>query len=420
MKRFHKRFGFWLVILGALIAAFVFFKGFSKGIPVKTTMAERKDIEITVGATALGTVKARDEVRITARRAGRVSRLSIEEGDLVKKGRVLAEFDPEEALVNLNAAKSAYERAKSVFEELKLAYEPAEIEVESSIAEAQARLKETEKRAERFRDLSKRGLLSSQELESVEREWDVLRAAYNRALSGRKRLRADAEKITAQGAAVREAKSALDLARLNYEYSFIKAPISGAVARRPVELGDTVPKGGLIAALVDMGSLYIEATIDEADVGHVRSGQPARAAMDAYPGRSFEGSVYMLSPVVTGSEREARTFIVRVKLSDAFTSGSGNPEGPVLKPGMSADVEIVVDTLRNSLALPIQAVFERPDGDYIYVLERGRARLRRVVVGRSSFDHVEIATGLREGEEAILTPEAAGLRDGARIKPLGE
>jgi len=399
------------------LAVSILFKTLSGSIPVKTVRAERKDIEVTVGATALGTVKARNEVKVTAQRMGRISRLPIEEGDAVIKGQLIAELDPEEALLNLNASRSAYEGAKARLEELKFAYEPAEIEVETSITQAQVNLAEAEKKLERFRNLFKGGLISAQELESMEREESVLKAALDRALSGRKRLKADAERIREQGAAVREAGAALELARLNYGYSFVKAPISGAVAERPAKLGDTVPKGGPVAALVDTGFLYIEATIDEADVGNIRSGQAARVGMDAYPGKSFRGAVFMLSPIVTGSEREARTFLVRIKLSDEKNQdGPVLKSGPVLKPGMSADVEIVVDMLRNSLVLPFQAVFERPDGNYVYVREGRRADLRKVRTGRSSFDYVEISSGLREGEEVILTPEAPGLRDGARIK----
>jgi HlyD family secretion protein len=137
--------------------------------------------------------------------------------------------------------------------------------------------------------------------------------------------------------------------------------------------------------------------------------------MDAYPGRTFRGGVYMLSPVVTGSEREARTFLVRIRIEDS-PAGQGFEPDPVIKPGMSADVEIVVDTLRNALVLPVQAVFERKDGNYVYVLKGSRAALRKVKTGRSSFDYVEIASGVREGEEVVTNPDAAGLRDGARIK----
>lgn len=371
---------------------------------------ERKDIEITVSATSLGTLKAENEVKITAQRPGRISRLHVEEGDRVKAGASIAELDPEESLIRLDNAKAAVSRAQARFEQLKIAYDPMHTDTETAIIRAEADLKKAGSRYERIKDLADKGLVSQSELDSAERDYKVARAAYESALGGREKFRASGEQVKAQASALKEAREDLKLARLEYGYSFVKTPIAGVVSSRPVKLGETLQQGGLIAEVIDMNSIYLEAFIDEVDVGRVRPGQTARVTMDAFPDRVFSGKVYMISPLVTGKEHEAKTFEVRIKLDDPG-------RGIVLKPGMSADVEILVERMNNALVVPVQSIFEKEDGrKFLYVAGDGKARLREVTTGSSSLEYTSVLSGVRLGEKVVLTPDVTGLVDGARVK----
>lgn len=404
---FYKRWGFWFFIIVILLFVFFVLNRTLRTVEVKTAKVKRQELTITVTATSTGTIKADEEVKLTAQRIGRISKLFVEEGSIVKVGTLIAELDPDEAMYNLQMSEASLQRAQYRLDELRAALNPLRVEVETNIDRTKANLQEVEKRLKRFMDLREKGYLSQIEMDSVQRDYDVAKAAYESAISGREQLMARAEEIKAQEAAVREARSSLSIAKLNYDYSFVKSPISGVVISRPVKLGETVAKGTLIASIVSTGSLYIEALIDEADVARVSKGQRVNISMDAYPKEIFEGEVYMISPVVLGGKQETRTFEIRVKFKE---------QGTVIKPGMSADIEVIVDSVNNTLVIPSQAVIEKSGGKFVFLKKGLRVKLIPVKTGLFNWNFTEVTSGLKEGDIVVTNPDAPGLVDGAKVK----
>ena len=239
---------------------------------------------------------------------------------------------------------------------------PLKVEIETNIEKAKAVLKEAEVRFKRFNDLKEKGYMAQQDVDSVQKEYEVAKASLESAIATKSRVTAQTEEIKAQEAAVREAESSLSLAKLNYDYSFIKSPISGVVISRPVKVGETTLTGALAGALVahvvSMADLYIEAFIDEADVAKVKPGQQANITMDAYQGNIFKGEIYLISPVVLGGKQETRTFEVRTRLKEKQI---------IIKPGMSADVEIIVDNIKNALVVPSHALMEKKRQKFVFI-----------------------------------------------------
>lgn len=403
----YRKTGFWLLLLLTGVIAFFVLRGMYSKVEVKTVPVERRDFEVTVTATATGTIKSDDEVKVSAQRAGRVSKLHVVEGDTLKKGDPVAELDPEEASIGLELAEATLQRTKAALDEALAAYEPLRAEVEASIQKAEATLKDAEENVKRHRGLLEKGYIPKSELDRADRDYEIARASLDSALAGRGQLKAKAEEITARKAAVKEADKSLALSRLNYEYSFLKTPISGIVTSVPVKVGETVMMGAVVASMIAMESLYVESFVDEADVDKVKEGQEVMITMDAYPEQTFKGVVYMISPVVTGGRLEARTFEVRTRFKD---------NDMVLKSGMSADVEIVVGRVRNVLVLPAQAVIERDGKKLVYVNEDSRARLREIKTGLSTWTTTEVVSGLKEGEEVVITVDAPGLKEGKMLK----
>ncbi|MBI4684048.1 MAG: efflux RND transporter periplasmic adaptor subunit [Nitrospirae bacterium] len=355
---FYKKISFWFFLVLIFLAAFFIIKRSFNAIEVKVSPVKRQELTITVTATSTGTIKSGTEMKITAQRAGRISKLSVEEGDILKPGSGIAEIDTDEALLNLQIARSSLDKTIAVF-------------------------KEAEARLRRFSELKEKGYISELEADSVHREYDV--ASAN----------------------VKEAKNSLSLAKLNYDYSFVKSPIHGVVISRPVKLGETVAKGALVVNIVSTEDLYIEAFIDEADVARVKTGQEVSITMDAYPGKIFNGEVYMISPVVLGGKQETRTFEMRTRLKD---------KGIIVKPGMSADIEIIVDSAKDVLVVPSQAVIEREGRKFVFVKSDSHARLKHVETGRFNWNFTEVISNIKDGDIVIINPDVSGLEDGKRVK----
>jgi multidrug resistance efflux pump len=407
MRGLHKRWWFWAgMLLAVFLVASVLKKGL-KAVPVRTAKVQRAAMELTVSAAATGTVKAAREVELTLQRPGRLQKVLAEEGQEVDEGALVAQLDTREAELRLSSARAALEHARTVLGQLQQAYEPLRVEVESTIRRTEAQLKEAQWRLERLRRLFEKGFASEAELEAAERALAVQKAAYEAALSGRLRLQADARRIQAQEAKVKEARAALRQAELWLSYSYLRAPFRAVLASRPAKPGQYLPRGARVATLLDMDSLYIEAPLDEVDVAKVKEGQMVKLRIDAHPGRVFSGRVFMVAKTVRGGGHEARTFLVRVRPTEDI---------PGLRPGMSADVEVVVKTITDALVVPASAVFQRNGGRYVYVRQGSRARLQRLRIGASSWEHMEVLQGLREGQEVIITPDVPGLAPGARIK----
>jgi RND family efflux transporter MFP subunit len=324
-----------------------------KGVPVN-----RQDIEVTVTGTSTGTIKSDVEVNITAQRTGRITKLYVEEGDIVKAGGMVALLDISEAEASLRKAEAEFRQAEANLSNIRLEH----------------KRKET---------LYKEDLITRHDFDNVFTRLSVAEAEIDRA------------------------KAAKEIARLQYDYSFIKSPINGVVSKRYADVGDTMTPGPLIASVVDTGNLYISAPIDEADVGSITVGQPVRVTMDAYPQMIFTNKVIKISPVITGEKHEARTFEVRVT----------SPKDKItLKPGLSADIEIITGEAKNVLVVPSQSVIEKEGGTFVFIAENGAARQRKVVIGIRNWNFTEIKQGLKQGEIVIITPDRPGFKQGVRIK----
>jgi len=287
-----------------------------------------------------------------------MAKLYIEEGDRVKAGEVVAELDTSEVRAELDRAKADLKKAEIDLHNARVEYERKE-------------------------PLFKEQLITHQQFDDARKRLSIAEAELDKA------------------------KAVKDVAQLQYEYSFIRSPVDGVVSKRPVKVGDTVTPGPIIASVVDPDNLYIKAPVDEADVSSVALSQAVRITIDAYPVEIFYGRVIKISPVVIGVRQEARTFEIRVSVP---------ADKIILKPGMSAGIEIITGEAKDTLVVPSQAVIEKEGGKIVYVSEGGRAEQRKVKLGIYNWNFTEIKEGLTEGEKVIITPDKPGFKEGVRVK----
>ncbi|MBI5074534.1 MAG: efflux RND transporter periplasmic adaptor subunit [Nitrospirae bacterium] len=405
----HKKVSVYLILLAVIIPLVFIYRATSRGLEVNGYQVKKKDLVISVTGTSTGTVKADKEVKLSAQRVGRISILHVEEGSVVTAGGRIADLEAEEVQQRLLLASASMQRMNAQLDSLKLGLASFKADVESNISKAKAVLDEAEARLRRFQELKDKGFVSQSDLDAVKREHDVAKASSVSAFAALQQIRAREEEIRAQAAAVEQSQREYNLAKIMLDYSFIRSPIAGIVTTRPVKIAETVPVGALIAAVVSTDSLYIEAFIDEADAAKVAIGQQVNVTMDAYPEKVMKGEVYMISPVVLGSKQEARTFEARVRLLDNYV---------ITKPGMSADVEVIVSKKDNVLIIPSQAIIEKGDAKYVYVGNDSKAVLHKIKTGQFNWTFTEVTEGLQEGDIVITNPDIPDLKDKTRIKVL--
>jgi HlyD family secretion protein len=347
-------------IAGVALLAFIFMARGGKEVSVKVFELTPGELRVIVNATTTSTVKSETEVTLSAQRTGRVVRLPVKEGDRVKAGQLIARLDLTEE----------------------------EVQAESVLEQSRATFDEADKNLQRMQGLFDKGMISQQDLDAVRRAYEVAKSQYD---------------------------AARDDVRVKKDYSVIRAPFDGVISKKYTEVGEMLMPGKQIVTLVNPDRIYVLATIDEVDVGRLKRGLPVTITVDAFPGEIYRGTIRRISPIVSGGKLETRTADVWIYF---------DKKQPQIKPGMSADVEILVTTLQNVLSVPSQAVVERGGKKQVFVAEGGPlkpgdttvARLRPIKVGETNWSFTQVAGGLKTGEWVITTPEASGLKDGAKIK----
>ncbi|HDO36613.1 MAG TPA: efflux RND transporter periplasmic adaptor subunit, partial [Nitrospirae bacterium] len=237
-------------------------------------------------------------------------------------------------------------------------------------------------------------------------ERDVAEASYRRAAARRSQLDAEREAFNALKEKIKETEARDELTRLDYNRSFITSPIDGVITALPVKVGETLARGAPVATVSDTANLHIEAPVDEADAAKVSKGQEVRIIMDAYPDKVFYGTVSAISPVVLGKRLESKTFRVKVDFKN---------HPPMLKLGMSADVEIIVGKVRDSLIVPTQSIMEVKGKRYVYMISDNKARYREVQTGLYNWNFTEVGSGLKDGDVIVTNPDTPGLKDGVSV-----
>ncbi len=385
-----------VVVVAGLIAANLM-KSNTRSIEVETAEIAREDLVETV--TASGTLTPKKKVDVSANTIGKITRLSVEEGDRVEQGQFLLEIDPTEYATLVRGYEAAVRTAK------------ADLDV------AEATLEKSRKdlrRVEEMGDLS------------TEQQLDDARTA----------LAVDEARVSAARARWRQAQANLDKAEYDLEKVTITAPMAGVVTRLNVEEGENAIMGTLnnpgtvLLVISELATMEAEVDVDETEIVRIELGQPAQVEIDAFPDTTFAGTVTEIgnSPIYTstGQSGQAVDFKVTVTLSDRI-------EG--VRPGLSAEAEITVATADSALAVPIGAVVmrdwpprektgpgrgrarsaardtvEREEVEGVFVVEDGEVAFRRVELGITGEDDFEIVDGPEVGAE-IVTGPFRNLRD---------
>lgn len=372
------RYLFWVIVLALLAVAAWYFTR-PEPVHVQLVKVERGVVEASVSNTRAGTVKACRRAKLAPPAGGQIDQLLVKKGDRVKTGQVLLELWSEDLQAQ---ARLAEQQLKTV---------TTHVEEVCTIADLSAR------EAARARQLRERGFISLEGLERAEADAKVKQASCSAARSE-----------------IGQSHSRIDVARAGLRRMILRAPFDGIVADISGELGEyaTPSPPGIPTPpaidLIDDRCMFVSAPIDEVDAASIKAGQVSRITLDAIKGKSFAGKVKRVAPYVLELEKQARTVEVEVEFIEPPTAEN-------LLVGYSADVEIVHASHENVLRIPTQTLLEgkrvllyRADG----ILEE-----RTVTAGLANWEQTEIAAGLNQGDQIVLSLDRAGVKAGARVQP---
>ncbi|RMG49021.1 MAG: efflux RND transporter periplasmic adaptor subunit [Acidobacteria bacterium] len=368
--------------------------------------------------SASGYVIARNQVEVGSKITGRVVALFVDEGDFVRRGQIIARLDDRELRAQVHQARANLEAARARLAELEAGSRPQEIErAKAQMDRARADLRNAEIALGRTERLVREGVLQQQALDDARARYEMALNAYEAAKKDYElaRIGPRKEAIELARAQVHQAEAALAFAQAQLDNTIIRAPITGTVLDRYVDVGEMVTTGftsdrGAKQALVtiaDLSDLQVELDITEADIAKVQLDQPVVITPDAYPNRHYRGVVEYIASV---ADRQKATIKVKVKVL--------NPD-EFLRPDMGAKVTFYekgakVVPRAATVMVPRAAVVTRNGRPVVFLVQGEKAVMQPVTTGREEAGYVEILDGLQGGERVIVSGQEA-LRDGDRV-----
>lgn len=398
---------------------------------VQTARVQRVSLQLR--STHVAEVSARSSVDVVARIPGVLSEIVVQEGQMVRRGQMLARLDAKDLRFQVDQARVSYETQRVQVDAARaglqtqrarlaqvLAGPPAEQvrQAEEQLGQARASLAFSRDQLRRQEELFGQGYVSMQQVEAARLDTAVQEARVRSAEEQLALLRRDPRPEAVQIAraqvaeaevAYRQAQTRLDAARVSLQQiqsmlseSIVAAPVDGVVGRRLADRGQAVAPSTPLIRLIEVDPALIVVPIIERDLHRILVGMPVTVRTDARPGELFQGRVTGISPTLATATRTAE---VRVEVP--------NPARR-LQPGMFANVEILLARRENVIAVPIDAVLERDGGQSVFVVLEATAQTRPVQLGISDGTMVEIVSGLTEGEVIVIAGHRT-LRDGMPV-----
>jgi len=371
-----KRILFGIVILLALGGvAFILFGKKENALNFRTERVSNGDIVSTV--TATGTVNAVTTVLVGTQVSGTIKDIYVDFNSHVKKGQVIAQIDPatfeaqvEQAQANLLSAHANLEKAV-------------------------AALLDAKRTMGRNRELYSQNMVAKSEMDTSETNYESAKA-----------------QVSVAKAQISQAEAALRLSEINLRFTKIISPVDGTVVSRNVDVGQTVAASFQTPTLFniaqDLTKMQIDTSVAEADIGRILVDQSVEFTVDAYPEITFKGKVSEIrnAPIVV---QNVVTYNVVVKVDNRELK---------LKPGMTANVSVIVSEKKGVLKIPNAALRFRPSdmlnkdtskdksrerGSGVWVVEGGKPKRIKVVTGISDGIFTELVSGdVIDGQEVIV------------------
>ena len=371
---------------------------------VEVEAAQVEEIARTLERT--GEVVATESVIIAATKEGPIAYCPWREGDEVKAGEKILEIDRRVYQAETRQAKAELEVARAKLADLKAGTRSEEIgQAKAGARKWQATLEEARRTYERQKRLKSQEFTSEQSVDQARERMEVARAEREDAEEKLRMLKAGPTKteIAVQEAGVEDAEAKLDLARAHLEECRIKAPFDGIIDKVHVRRGDlAIPRSPLIE-MFDPGSLVVRFSVNEAHAAIVKPGLPVKVRLDALPGQTFRGEISRVYPSL---EDDLHTRTVEAELVGYRD----------LMPHQFAHIILRLETVKNAVVVPVEAVQEMPDGGkVVFVVEDGKAVQRSIEVGIEKEQRVQVVRGIKPGDQVVVAG-SDGLKDGSPVR----
>jgi len=371
------------------------------------TRVSRGAIDSHIAARGRVEGASSQEIKLASRVVGRLKEVTVNDGDPLHKGQVVAVLENNDLLAQVEQARANVQHAQAVLERLQNGARPEERAASrAALNEAQAAADNAKLNFERSQKLFREGgIISQSVLDQAERDWKMAQARLESARENYKLIMAPprAEDVAAAQAQLDLARGQLAQAQDNYDNTFVHSPVDGEVIKRYMNPGESISYESLyqpIVSVSDTTHLRVRTEIDETDIGKIQIGQHATIRCDAFRGQSFYGHVVRISGGLGPKKIQTDNPTEKIDM-DILESFVEVDPGTPLRVGLRVDVYIGLGRKENVLVIPLRAV-EYHDGlAGVHVSTANGVESRPVQLGVQDGLNIEVTEGLREGEEIV-------------------
>lgn len=430
-----------LIGLGALVVLLVILSqtgafGKEEGLKVTAEKVQRRTITEIVNAS--GKIYPEDEVKVSPDISGVITDLTVQEGDTVKKGQLLARIDADVYNIQRSQAASGVAQSQAQVSSVQAQVSNAQ----ASLAALDAQMEQAQKSYDRSKKLFDDKVISRSEMDAAETSLKAAKANYNAAVQG---IRSTQANVQSAKANVQTAQASLQRANKDLSRTAIVAPRDGVVSLLNVKKGESVSGnsftvGTEILRIADMSKIEVRVDVGENDIPKVKLGDSAIISVDAYSDRKFKGIVTQIASSNNGAATQsalssASSDVTQYKvyiriLPESYADLLGKGSFP-FRPGMSASADIQTKTHANVLSVPINAVTTRDKNDstkttskkadesnvksttsleddlevVCFVIDKtGKVTKVKVKTDIQDINNIEITQGLKEGDQVVTGP----------------
>lgn len=360
-------------------------------IPVEVLEVKQKDFTSKLPVT--GSIEGKKEVNIFAEISGKLMKLKVDEGDRVKEGETIAVLKRDRLEANLKQAKANLKVVKSEWEKIQAGARKQEIkQAEANLDQAQANYENAKADYERIKNLYYKGAATEQRLDNTKTKYQAAEANLQIAKENLDLIREGArqEDRAIVKSKVEQAKANFKLAETQLEDTIITAPTSGVITDIFLEEGEMASPSQPLAYLIKMNEMLLKADVSSKDLSKLSTGQRVEVTVTSYPDEIFLGRVSKIGDKINET---SRTVKVEVKIDNSDSN---------LKSGMFAQGNIIIDRFKEAVFLPEEAV-QSEQKNFVYLAQDNQVIKREVAAEELSKDRYLIRSGLKSGEEVIIS-----------------
>jgi len=368
-----------IAVIAAVLVVAVFLLSRNRSVVIETTsVSQFFPTQAFTTLNASGYVVAQRKAAVASKITGRLEWIGVEEGSRVTGGQIIARLENRDLEAAVRQSEAALQNAKASLDQVK------------------AELTDAGQAFQRQKDLLKQGIISQSEYDAAEARYLRARAATAGAEAG-----------------IRSASASLQGAKVNLDYSLIRAPFDAVVLTKNADVGDIITPLGAAAnakaavfTIADLESLQVEADVSESNLSQVKKGQPCEITLDALPGSRFRAVVHTVVPT---ADRSKASVMVKIRFLE---------HDDRVFPEMSAKVaflerEALPEDKKPRIVVNPAAIVSDGGHEGVYLVKTDRVQFTTVTRGAKLGDLVEVS-GVKSGDKLALKP-LDKLKDGSRI-----